>query len=131
MAVDWVSDPVRRSANVDRLYQIIADTAPSRTNAEWLALLKDADIPCGPVNALEDLFRELHLSAAGLFEGIVHPSEGPLTAIRSPFRIAGVAPKPDRPAPRVGEGTESVLREAGFDDEEVNTLVEKKIVRLA
>src|SRR5438270_12616040 len=52
---EWVRDPVKRSANVDRLYQIIADAAPSRSNGEWLAVLKDADIPCGPVNAFEDL----------------------------------------------------------------------------
>jgi crotonobetainyl-CoA:carnitine CoA-transferase CaiB-like acyl-CoA transferase len=130
LSADWVTDPVKRSANVDRLYQLIADAAPSRTNAEWLALLSDADIPSGPVNALNDLFSEPHLAGVGLFEETMHPSEGRLTSIRSPFRVGGAAPKPDRPTPRIGEGAESVLREAGFDEITVKKLVAEKIIHM-
>ena len=131
LAADWVKDPVKRSANVEALYQIIADAAPSRTTAEWLALLDERDIPCGPVNALDDLFGEPHLSAAGLFEEVTHPSEGRLRTVRSPFRVTGSERKPDRPAPRVGEGSQSILLEAGFGEEEVRELIARKILRSA
>jgi crotonobetainyl-CoA:carnitine CoA-transferase CaiB-like acyl-CoA transferase len=128
LAADWVQDPVKRSANVDALYQIIADAAPQRSTAEWLTVLGEADIPCGRVNGLEDLFDEPHLSAVGLFERVAHPSEGALTAIRSPFRVTGVEAKPDRPAPLVGEASEAILREAGFADGEVRNLIAAKVV---
>jgi len=131
LAADWVKDPVKRSANVEALYQIIADAAPARSTAEWLALLDERDIPCGPVNALDDLFGEPHLSAAGLFEEVTHPSEGRLRTVRSPFRVTGSERKPDRPAPRVGEGSQSILLEAGFGEEEVRELIARKILRSA
>jgi crotonobetainyl-CoA:carnitine CoA-transferase CaiB-like acyl-CoA transferase len=129
LAEEWVQDPVKRSANVDALYQVIAEAAPARTTAEWLALMSERDIPCGPVNGLDDLFTEAHLTAVGLFQGFVHPTEGPLLAVRSPFRVASSARAPDRPAPKLGEATESVLQEAGFSQIEVNALLAKKVVR--
>ncbi len=120
---EWVKDPVQRSANVDRLYQIIADAAPSKTNSEWMGVLKAADIPCGPVNTFENLLSDDQLTAVNLFRPIEHPSEGPITSVRSPFRVTGGIGQPDRPAPRVGEGGRDILRAAGFRDEEIEKLI--------
>lgn len=128
MNEDWVSDPVKRSANVDRLYQIIADAAPSRTTAEWVAVLDQADIPCGPANSFEDLLSHPHLSAVGLFESVEHPTEGPLTTVRSPFRVTGAQHCPDRPAPRVGQGGTELLQEWGLPRKEIENLITNKVI---
>ena len=128
LSQDWVKDPVQRSANVDALYQVIADAAPGRSTAEWLALMNERDIPCGPVNGFDDLFEETHLSAVSLFGAVNHPSEGPLRTIRSPFRVSGLERQPDRPAPRVGEESESILREFGFSEVEIGGLFARKVV---
>jgi crotonobetainyl-CoA:carnitine CoA-transferase CaiB-like acyl-CoA transferase len=125
---DWVSDPVKRSAHVETLYQVIIDAAPARTTAEWLALLAENDIPCGPVNTLATLIDEPHLKEAGLFEEVAHPSEGKLRRVRSPFRVEGLPKKPDRPAPNLGEGGESVLLEAGFGPEDIRDMIARNIV---
>jgi crotonobetainyl-CoA:carnitine CoA-transferase CaiB-like acyl-CoA transferase len=129
LAADWVADPVKRSANVDALYQVIADAAPQHTTAEWLALLNERDIPCGPVNSLDALFEEPHLKEAGLFAEVAHPSEGPLLSVRSPFRVADLPPQPDRPAPTLGEETESILLEAGFGREKIRDLMARNVVK--
>ena len=128
LASDWVKDPVQRSAHVDALYQLIADAAPSRTTAEWLQQLNARDIPCGPVNGLNALFDEPHLQQAGLFEDIDHPNQGRLRRVRSPFRVAGLPRKPDRLAQTLGEGTESILREAGFGPRDIRDLMDRNIV---
>ena len=124
----WVKDPVQRSANVNALYQVIADATPQRSTAEWLMLMNERDIPCGPVNGFDDLFEEAHLSAVGLFGSLDHPSEGPLTSVRSPFRVSGLDRQPDRPAPRVGEESESILKEFGFSEVEIGGLTARKVV---
>jgi crotonobetainyl-CoA:carnitine CoA-transferase CaiB-like acyl-CoA transferase len=131
LAEEWVKDPVQRSANVDTLYQIIIDATPARTSAEWLRLMKERDIPCGPVNTLEDLFAEPHLAAVGLFEDIAHPTEGALTQVRSPFHVAGAPHRADRPAPTLGGESESILAEAGFSPREIGNLLARGIVRTA
>jgi crotonobetainyl-CoA:carnitine CoA-transferase CaiB-like acyl-CoA transferase len=131
LELDWVRDPAKRSANVDALYQIIADAAPMKSTAEWLVLLAEQDIPCGRVNSLEDLFTEPHLAAVGLFEEYLHPSEGQLTRVRSPFRVTGLERAGDQPPPRVGENSEAILDEAGYSREEIEELERKNVVRLA
>ena len=125
---DWVRDPVQRSANVDRLYQIIADSAPARTNSEWMALLKAADIPGGPVNTFEDLLSDAQLGAVNLFQPVEHPSEGPITSVRSSFRVTGSAERPNRPVPRVGEGGRDILRAAGFHEHEIEKLISTNVL---
>jgi crotonobetainyl-CoA:carnitine CoA-transferase CaiB-like acyl-CoA transferase len=123
----WVQDPVQRSANVDALYQIIADAAPAHTTAEWLTILREADIPCGPVNGFEELFAEPHLSDVGLFQAIDHPSEGALTALRSPFRSPSEQRQPDLPAPNIGESSREILSELGYSSQEIEQFFAQRI----
>ena len=129
LAQDWIKDPVKRSANVNALYGVIADAAPQKTTAEWLALMEERDIPCGPINRLGDLFAEPHLSAVGLFEATAHPTEGELQTIRSPFRATGVARQPDRPAPTLGDSSAVILQEAGLSPSEREALFRHGIVK--
>ena len=129
LEADWVQDPLKRSANVDTLYQLIADAAPQKTTAEWLVLMKECDIPAGRVNALEDLFSEPHLAAVHLFEEFHHPSEGDLLRARFPFHVAGMERKSDRPAPDVGGSAAIILGEAGYSAAEVRKLMSRKVIR--
>lgn len=97
----WVQDAGQRSERVGELYAIVAEIMPQRSTADWMALLRKLDIPCMPVNSLDDLLSEPHLADVGLFEEIEHPSEGPLRAIRSPFWVEGAEELPDKPAPEL------------------------------
>jgi crotonobetainyl-CoA:carnitine CoA-transferase CaiB-like acyl-CoA transferase len=131
LAADWVADPVKRSQNVDALYQLIADAAPSHTTAEWLRLLNERDIPCGRVNGLNDLFEDPHLKVVGSFQDYVHPNEGALKGVRSSFRVSGAEHNPDRPTPRIGQDSESLLEEAGYEYEAIQALITRDVVRAA
>ena len=96
---DWVQDAARRSERVGELYTVVAEVMPERTTADWIALLHELDIPCTPVNSLDDLLSDPHLADVGLFQEIEHPSEGSLQAIRTPFWVEGAEAIPDNPAP--------------------------------
>lgn len=99
---EWVQDSAARSENVDTLYEIVSDEMPKRTTSDWLDKLQELDIPCTPIRALSELFEDGHLSDVELFEEIVHPTEGRIRSIRSPFRVTGLEKMPDRPAPTLG-----------------------------
>lgn len=105
----WIQDPVSRSENVSKLYEIVAETMPSRTSEEWIFELRHLDIPCGAVNELSDLIDDEHLSDVGLFSEITHPSEGEMLAVRSPFTATNVSSEADRPAPNLGEHTVELI----------------------
>ena len=56
-----LADAQTRSRHVAELYALIAECVRGETTAYWLARLKSADIPCGPVNPLADLPQDEHL----------------------------------------------------------------------
>ncbi|HKO07118.1 MAG TPA: CoA transferase, partial [Alphaproteobacteria bacterium] len=82
---------------------------PRKTRAEWFAELKELEIPCMPVNTLEDLLANEHLNAVGMFRRVEHPSEGRLLSVDFPVRFSRAPPLADRPAPRLGQDNEEVL----------------------
>jgi crotonobetainyl-CoA:carnitine CoA-transferase CaiB-like acyl-CoA transferase len=119
-----VADPVQRSRNIDMLYAAIEESTPGRSTDEWIALLREHDIPHARVNRVEDLFDDEHLNDVGMFERVEHPSEGTLLSVRSPFSIMSEqASIPDRPAPALGEDTIGVLSDAGFDADAIENLL--------
>ena len=116
-----VTDPVQRSRNIDMLYATIEGALPARTTSEWLALLGERDIPCAPVNSLDDVLEDPHLADVQLFREIEHPSEGRLVSVRSPFQ--GGAALDDAPAPMLGADSRALLVELGYSTDEVDALV--------
>ena len=118
-----VQDPVLRSQSVNDLYAIIAEVAPSRTTDEWLAALRQRDIPCARVNGIGDLLHDPHLVATGFFREYDHPTEGRLRDARSPFRLheAGGEMR-DRPVPALGADGRELLASLGFAPDEIERL---------
>jgi len=129
-ASDLVTDPVRRSREIGRLYAVVEEAAPTRTTAEWLELLRAHDIPCGEVRNPNDLPDDPHLRDVGMFAPVEHPTEGPLVSAHSPFRLPFGEASDDIPVPNPGEHGEAILREAGFTDGEIHGLVRSGGVHL-
>jgi len=111
-----------RAANIGELYSLLDSIALTRTTADWLASLEKAEIPCNPVNRLEDVLVDPHLVATGFFVRAEHPSEGPFLTMRPPVKLSRSPAELRRPAPRLGEDGAEVLREAGFSAAEIKTL---------
>ncbi len=115
----------RRTVHIDEVYGFVADTLRTRTTAGWLLAFEQIDVPAMPVKRIDDLFTDEHLKAVGFFQLRNHPTEGTLRSIRQPVRFS--AGDPDvRDAPRLGEHTVEVLREAGMTDDEIAVLVDER-----
>jgi len=126
---EWVKNAVNRSQRINELYKIVADVAPSRSTDEWVEALRARDIPCARVNGIADLLRDEHLTAVDFFPRAEHPTQGSLRSVRSPFRVEGDEPSPDRPAPELGENSKAILRGAGLDAERIAALVASGVIR--
>ena len=111
-----------RSQHFDAAYAFVADHMRSRTNAEWLEVLTEADIPVMPLNSLEDLIADRHLNETGFFSKVDHPSEGTLREMGVPSRWSESPPQAQRPAPKLGEHSAEILREAGYGDAEIDAM---------
>ena len=103
-----------RTDHIDMLYGVIAEAAPRFGNAEWQAFCDGASIACTPVQGLDEVQRNPHVTDVGLFSVEQHPSEGAYNAIRSPVTFSEAPFAIRHHAPRLGEHTVEVLAEIGL-----------------
>jgi crotonobetainyl-CoA:carnitine CoA-transferase CaiB-like acyl-CoA transferase len=103
------------------LIQLIGEA--SKSFAEWLALLRAADIWCGPVYGYADLVEDEQIKHNGTFVEYDHPTEGHVKTPGFPIRFSKTPSTVDRGAPVTGQDTADVLREAGYDEAAIARLL--------
>ena len=128
---ELIADPrfasiASRSDHVDALYGALAEGLTTRTTAEWLAILRPLDIPCGEASGLPALLENEYLRETGFFGLAEHPVEGRVRVPAIPARFSASPPSVRRLWPRLGEHTEEVLREAGYDAAEIAAIRGKR-----
>jgi crotonobetainyl-CoA:carnitine CoA-transferase CaiB-like acyl-CoA transferase len=120
-----------RSQNYDLAYAMVADEMTRRTTAEWIEALEAADIPVQRMNSLADIVSDPHLAAIGYFRVIDHPTEGPIKSMAVPSEWSESKPEYRRHAPRLGEHTREVLREAGLSEVAIEDMIASGAARAA
>jgi crotonobetainyl-CoA:carnitine CoA-transferase CaiB-like acyl-CoA transferase len=119
-----------RAEHIDEVYAKVAHILRTRTTAQWQLLLNDADVPNMPMNTPEDLLSNLQLRATGFVSDSIHPSEGPIHTLAHPTKWSGTPPaRRFSPAPRLGEHTRQLLREAGYSEESIDVLIQQGACR--
>ena len=118
-----------RTRHINELYGLVADAIATRSTADWLAALTKADIPVMPLHTPDSLIDDGHHAATGFLRTVEHPHEGTVRSIGVPTRWSGRRPEPVRQAPRLGEHSVELLREAGYDEQRIADLLARGITR--
>jgi crotonobetainyl-CoA:carnitine CoA-transferase CaiB-like acyl-CoA transferase len=133
---DLASDPMfcthtARAANIAAVYTFVAEVMKTRSSEEWLQALEDGDIPVTRLHTMDSLVEDAHLAAVGFFPQFDHPTEGHIRTLAPVGRYSATPPGIRLLTPRVGEHSTELLREAGYDDSAIGTLLAKGITRQA
>jgi crotonobetainyl-CoA:carnitine CoA-transferase CaiB-like acyl-CoA transferase len=126
----WLAEDTRlhsltaRSDHASEIYVRVVEIMRGRASEEWLGLLHEADIPAAIVHTLESLLQDEQLAAMNVVRTSIHPSEGPVRTLEPAIRFGGHEAEPLCGAPRLGEHTQEVLREAGVDEDRIARIVE-------
>lgn len=120
-----------RTQHINDLQALAAKIFLERTTNAWLELLDQADIPTMPLHTLETIFDDPHLKAVNMFEWIEHPTEGRVRRVAVPTTWTESQPTPGRPAPQLGEHSAEILKELGYSDAEISSLIAQGVTLTA
>lgn len=125
---EWADDPryrdfAARRENAETLLAELEAVFATKTSEHWLALLRKAGVPCGPVNSVAQALRDPHTLARGMVVETEHPYFGTVRQVASPLRVGASAERVHRRGPRRGEDAGYVLRELlGYDESRIERL---------
>ncbi|MDH3599582.1 MAG: CoA transferase, partial [Candidatus Tectomicrobia bacterium] len=109
---DYVSNP-QRIRNETRLDELLNAEFATQSRDHWLACLRDAGVPCAPINTVKDAFGQDLVAERELVQQASHVSLGDIPSLASPMRLSATPAAAPEGAPLLGQHTEQVLREIG------------------
>jgi formyl-CoA transferase len=93
------------------LIPLITDVMRTRTKHEWIEALEAANVPCGPINNMKEVFEDSQVQHRKLRVDIPHPLGGVAPVVASPLRLSETPVEYRLPPPTLGQHNGEVLRE--------------------
>ncbi len=137
---EWAIDPrfvtnTLRVQHREALVPALQAVTRTRTTAQWIALLEDKAVPCGPINDIGEAFDDVHVKARGLKvnQALAHTEHAQeaiesIASVASPLRLVDTPPVLNRPPPTLGEHTHEILLGLGLDATAVAALRQSGVV---
>jgi crotonobetainyl-CoA:carnitine CoA-transferase CaiB-like acyl-CoA transferase len=111
-----------RNANrLEALARIRAWTK-ERTVAECVAALDQVDVPCAPVQRIDQVVADPQVQARNMIIEQEHPTLGKVRLANVPFKFSDCEPTPGRPAPLMGQHNREIAAELGFTAAEIDAM---------
>ncbi len=133
---DWVDHPefatnALRVANHAKVVALLEPVMKSKTVAQWLAALEQANVPCSPIHTLGEALAHPQVQARAIIAQTEHPVLGRVGNIGHPVQFQHEPRSASRPAPLLGEHTQEILRQLGYDAQHIARLQEQGAVSAA
>ena len=118
-----------RSKNRKALNELLAQRTKTNTKAHWIAALSKAGVPSGPINNIQETFAEPQVKHLGIARRVRHRKLGEYRVVGQPINMTRY-PQPEelQPTPDLGEHTDAVLKDLGYDAKAIAGFKSKGVV---
>ena len=117
-----------RIANYPEMRPPIDRAFRTATSAEWISRLNAAGVANGEVRNIEQMLHDPQLEARNMIETVTHPTVGATRVIGAPIKLSETPASIRIPPPVLGEHTDAVLGEIGYDAAAVAALRAKQVI---
>ena len=118
----------KRYESREALHEAIARRTRTKPGAEWIEILNEAGIPCGPIYTVDQTFADSQVKGLNMSPEVEHPEMGPIKIVGQAVKLARTPQKMRNAAPELGAHTEEILKEMGYDAESIDQLRDEGIV---
>jgi crotonobetainyl-CoA:carnitine CoA-transferase CaiB-like acyl-CoA transferase len=117
-----------RSTNRDTLMEVLMPVTRMKTSAEWIALLNEAGVPCGPIYKINESFADPQVRHLKMAQPVHSPALGDLTILGHPVSWGDTRNPIRNAAPELGQDNEDVLNSLGYTKDQQADLAQRGII---
>ena len=123
------SNNPQRVLNREQLVPLLEAMTRQKTKAQWLTLLEEAGVPCGPINNIKEVFENEQVKARELQFDMPHPTTGKMKLVANPIRMSKTPVEANLAPPTLGQHTEEILHNRlKLDSEQIHKLRDQGII---
>ncbi|MGQ4808175.1 Acetyl-CoA:oxalate CoA-transferase [Candidatus Entotheonellaceae bacterium PAL068K] len=120
--------PEARSDNRDELMDVLMPVTRQKTSEEWIKLINEAGVPCGPINSIDKTFADEQVQFLGMAQTVHSSGLGDITILGHPVSHNGQRNPLRGAAPELGQNNEEVLTSLGYSQEQVADLAQRGVI---
>ena len=118
----------KRVENREHISGLLNELFKKETTAHWTEVCRQNNIPCGPIQNLDDLVNDPQLQERQMFIEQEHPVAGDIRLVGSPLKLSKTPVKYNTPPPSPGENNDEILQAIGYTNEEIEQMKNNQII---
>jgi crotonobetainyl-CoA:carnitine CoA-transferase CaiB-like acyl-CoA transferase len=123
------ADNPSRVAHRSILVPLLTEMTKTKTKNDWITTLEKANVPCGPINDLEEVFANEQVVSRQIEMHVPHPTAGTMKLVSSPMKLSATPVEVRMAPPTLGQHTDEVLRDRlGLSTEQITALRNKQAI---
>jgi formyl-CoA transferase len=117
-----------RSTNRDLIMEVLMPVTRQKTSAEWITILNEAGVPCGPIYRIDESFADPQVQHLRMAQPVRSPALGDLTILGHPVSHGETRLPIRTSAPELGQDNEEILTGLGYDRDQIADLAKRGII---